>query len=616
MLLAPVASQLGNRRLLIVAPGALQYVPFGALPAVASPSSQSTASIPLIANHEIINLPSASVLSVLRREFAKRQSASQSVAVLADPVFSEEDARVKAAVASGQKAKEADIATSALKRAIRGVIGDERAGLRRLLFSRDEAEAIVSLAPASSVLKALDFKANRAMALSDQLSQYRIIHFATHGLLDSANPELSGLALSLVDESGKEQDGYLRLNEIYNLKIIAVAQGNTPKEIPEILKTKLITDVQKDTGFVVDENNPETVLKFTVTAFDVEFRSGTRQSGNSTIPFTMVNGNIEVSYQAIESKTNAPVDSENLVDNLKQDYPPSSSDKRGLGGLLPSFTGILKGSDPNLTPSQSEVRNFLVNSIVKQMAQRAAPVEERFTVQLPLGKLEQLSRVAQTQSWGKVREGAETMAPFPKEADDSYRIYLVGLANEAAAYEQTTNDATRDYLFKARTAYDQCRTKNPGEKYFIEPWTRVDKAVTQYDKIKRQAAEYQQYVATKSGRAVTPPAQPKPVPAQDNNTGRGNSSDGAPAVNSGGSSDVWNNQTILQFWKSGVTEPGLIEYVKMAEKHNFDVASPAALKELIDAKVPPAVIRAMRAKASTGKPSGGRPGSGTRPKKP
>src|SRR5262249_21939109 len=102
-----------------------------------------------------------------------------------------------------------------------GVTGDERAGLRRLLFSRDEAEAIVSLAQPSSVLKALDFEASRATVLSDRLSQYRIIHFATHGLLDSAHPELSGLALSLVDESGKEQDGYLRLNEIYNLKLNA-----------------------------------------------------------------------------------------------------------------------------------------------------------------------------------------------------------------------------------------------------------------------------------------------------------------------------------------------------------------------------------------------------------
>ena len=240
MLLAPAALQLANKRLLIVAPGALQYIPFASLPepnqeGPADPKTKKPATgrgstlsplrpVPLIAHHEIVNLPSASVLAVLRREFAGRQHASQSVAVLADPVFSEEDGRVKAAVASEQKAKAGvseDLDTAAMKRAIRSVTGDERAGLQRLLFSRDEADAIVSLAPPSSVLKALDFKASRTTALSDQLSQYRIIHFATHGVLDSAHPELSGLALSLVDENGKEQDGYLRLNEIYNLKLNA-----------------------------------------------------------------------------------------------------------------------------------------------------------------------------------------------------------------------------------------------------------------------------------------------------------------------------------------------------------------------------------------------------------
>src|SRR6185503_1848503 len=56
---------------------------------------------------------------------------------------------------------------------------------------------------------------------SDQLSQYRIIHFATHGLLNSEHPELSGLVFSLVDRQGKPQNGFLRLHEVYNLNLPA-----------------------------------------------------------------------------------------------------------------------------------------------------------------------------------------------------------------------------------------------------------------------------------------------------------------------------------------------------------------------------------------------------------
>src|SRR5205814_10361889 len=66
-----------------------------------------------------------------------------------------------------------------------------------------------------------DFKANRATATNTDLSQYRIVHLATHGLLNSQHPELSGVVLSLVDEQGRPQDGFLRLHEIYNLKLSA-----------------------------------------------------------------------------------------------------------------------------------------------------------------------------------------------------------------------------------------------------------------------------------------------------------------------------------------------------------------------------------------------------------
>ena len=67
----------------------------------------------------------------------------------------------------------------------------------------------------------MDFRANRETATSAELSQYRIIHFATHGLLNAERPELSGLVFSLVDEKGQAQDGFLRLHEIYNLRLNA-----------------------------------------------------------------------------------------------------------------------------------------------------------------------------------------------------------------------------------------------------------------------------------------------------------------------------------------------------------------------------------------------------------
>jgi CHAT domain-containing protein len=226
LILAPVAEQLGQKRLAIVADGILQYLPFGALPkpvvgrrlsVVGSTGNRNRQRItghrqPLIAEHEIVSLPSASTLAVLRRELAGRKVAPKSVAVLADPVFTATDPRVQ-----GQGMARNSVPTPSLQRALRGV----REGLPRLHFSRDEAKAIAAVAPWGTNLMALDFQANRATATTGDLSQYRILHFATHGLLNSTHPELSGLVLSLVDQAGQPQDGFWRLHDIYNLKLNA-----------------------------------------------------------------------------------------------------------------------------------------------------------------------------------------------------------------------------------------------------------------------------------------------------------------------------------------------------------------------------------------------------------
>jgi CHAT domain-containing protein len=208
MLLAPAAAKMPGKRLLIIADGILQYLPFSALPEP-GPDSQS---IPLIVNHEIVSAPSASVLAVLREEMAARRPAEKAVAILADPVFTANDARIR----QPQKAEKAANLSTAHRSAIPG-LGE----FVRLRFSRTEAEAIARLAPAESTLKALDFDASRDLALKPELGQYRIVHFATHSLVNNEHPELSGVVLSLVDRDGRPQNGFLRLYDIYNLRLAA-----------------------------------------------------------------------------------------------------------------------------------------------------------------------------------------------------------------------------------------------------------------------------------------------------------------------------------------------------------------------------------------------------------
>ena len=220
-LFGPVAGQLGKKRLLIVADGMLHYIPFGALPDPNRFEGSDGNWQPLLVEHEIVNLPSASTLAVLRRELAGRKPAARILAMLADPVFSKDDERIRPG--GRRAAPQTDSLNESKNRILVETAGAEPGELRvrRLPFTRLEAEQILPLAPAGAGMKALDFEASRATAMSEQLSQYRYVHFATHGLADSERPELSTIVLSLYDERGRPQDGFLRAHEVYNLNMPA-----------------------------------------------------------------------------------------------------------------------------------------------------------------------------------------------------------------------------------------------------------------------------------------------------------------------------------------------------------------------------------------------------------
>jgi CHAT domain-containing protein/Tfp pilus assembly protein PilF len=221
MVLGPIAPKLAGKRLLIVADGALELIPFAALPL----PSGATEPLPLVAEHEIVSLPSASVLALLRQQAKERTSQSRKeIVVLADPVFDKNDPRVGKSADAPPATVVADVWSSESTQHLLRSIQDadpERGGtaLPRLVFSRREAATIVAAAKPGTTMEALDFQANRQTALSRDLAQYRIVHFATHGLLNNKHPELSGLVLSLVGHDGKPQDGFLDLQDIYNLTL-------------------------------------------------------------------------------------------------------------------------------------------------------------------------------------------------------------------------------------------------------------------------------------------------------------------------------------------------------------------------------------------------------------
>ena len=203
-LLGPIASQLKTSRLVIVPDGSFESLAFSALPLDGCGHHPSP---PLASRLQVTRVPSASSVIALRRELRNRPAPTSRIAVLADPVFTVDDPRVP-----GNHPPARPLHPSgALAAAMRDL--GWNSGIPRLPGTRIEADNIKARAP--NAREETGFDASLRTALQPELARYRILHFATHGLLDAEQPEFSGLILSLVDRKGRDQNGYLSAQDIY-----------------------------------------------------------------------------------------------------------------------------------------------------------------------------------------------------------------------------------------------------------------------------------------------------------------------------------------------------------------------------------------------------------------
>lgn len=220
---APAASVIGDRRLVIVADGALNFVPFEALVTTERDGDYSSLDYLIKTNH-ISYAPSASVTAAFRDQMqVQKRTAGRNVLVIADPIFSANDPRLQG-VAAGSGSQAESTRGLGLDSGVNDVTGPTSTGsplsLPRLAGTRTEAEQIDRLAKGSGARADmwLDLNANEGDAKTREIQSYHVLHLATHGILDAQRPQFSGLILSLVGNK-KDDDGFLRTDEVFNLKL-------------------------------------------------------------------------------------------------------------------------------------------------------------------------------------------------------------------------------------------------------------------------------------------------------------------------------------------------------------------------------------------------------------
>ncbi len=205
-LLGEAKDKLAGKKLIVVADGRLHYFPLGALPMPGSGGDE-----PILLTNEVVYSPSASALEVLRMERRFARKPTKDLLVFADPVFSKSDERI-----AGLDTNSGVLAT--VLSPFRSIESLE--SMPRLPASEQEAISISDVVGRDRATVRSGFEANRDGVLNGGIEEYKVLHFATHGLIDEKRPELSGILLSLYNKEGKQPEGgFIRLQDVYGMRL-------------------------------------------------------------------------------------------------------------------------------------------------------------------------------------------------------------------------------------------------------------------------------------------------------------------------------------------------------------------------------------------------------------
>lgn len=206
LIFGQVAEKIGNKRLIIIADGELQYFPLAALP---NPNLGE----PIVLTNETVYAPSAQTLALLAKIRPNSSTATKDLLIFSDPVFTSDDTRFAPGSQTFEKPKTSHTDSFRFVESLNN--------LPRLSASKYESEAIIDILGKSNSHSYSGFAATRENLLNLKADDYKILHFATHGLANEIRPELSGFVLSRYDENGQQLNEFFRIQDIYALNLNA-----------------------------------------------------------------------------------------------------------------------------------------------------------------------------------------------------------------------------------------------------------------------------------------------------------------------------------------------------------------------------------------------------------
>jgi tetratricopeptide (TPR) repeat protein len=267
-----------------------------------------------------------------------------------------------------------------------------------------------------------------------------------------------------------------------------------------------------------------------------------------------------------------------------------NSTSQGVKGAVTTTWKRLKGGESSESlnpPTDAELRSRLQADAVRQIAAHIVNTKETLEVYLARqkGALDAGDKQAEAGLWQRALETFETAPPLSKVGEDAYRLYDIGVAYEALAYEAEDEKSAMKFLDEAAINYGKAIDAKPAEKYFLEPQKRIETAIEHYKKLEDQ----------KNQKIVTASAKSDGTPGKSGAVGKA-------AV----AAKALTNAQVIAMVKSGVEDDTVAQTIRAAKAVNFDLSA-AGQQDLNGNGVGAPVITAMKARAARKPPAAGKP---------
>ena len=418
-------------------------------------------------------------------------------------------------------------------------------------------------------------------------------------------------------------------------------------KIKDLLETELLKNNEK---LRADANSQDLAVSCTIMNFSVPppqpftRKEVTLEKGKQLeepVQYNKITGSLELSYQAKDPRTGRFLDADNITANYSEDFEAGSNQQAGKSlptKVIDPFKRMAgkKTQDSNGPPNSTELRESLIHEAIHEIASRITATNEPVDVMLAQGKLDKTNKAAEHGLWSRYLEELERMPPLPNSKDDAYRLYNIGVAYEALAYQTEDHKVAKNFLQEAAINYGKAVDAKREEKYFLEPQKRIETAMAYYRKIEGQQkavaaanAPPPPPTAAEAGKSSTEgPAKAasvkrtskastgKNATATNSTTSKGsapatgetvagatigktNSGTGktliAPAKSAASAPPLTNDQ-IIKMTKAGVDEDSVIATIREAQTVQFDL-SPDGQIQLANGGVKGKIMAAMRQRA-------------------